>query len=98
VRDLSDYPRPGIEVRLVERLVPLHGRRILEIGCGDGRLTRQLAKVASSVDAFDPDPERIAEARRLSADWTNVSFRVGSAEAARSRRARFDLALFSWSL
>ena len=96
----SDYPPAGVEVRLIERLVKLNGQRILEIGCGDGRLTRQYAPLASTVVAIEPDPARIREARRAAATegLTNVSFRVGTAERLRLGGGPFDIALFSWSL
>ncbi len=96
----SDYPPAGVEVSLIERFVKLEGRRILEIGCGDGRLTRQYAARASTVVAIEPDPARIREARRAAAAErvTNVSFRVGTAELLRLGGGPFDIALFSWSL
>jgi ubiquinone/menaquinone biosynthesis C-methylase UbiE len=89
-----------MEVRLIERYVDLKGRRILEIGCGDGRLTRQIAPLASSVVAIEPDSAEIALARRLAASEgvSNVSFRVGSAERLRRGGDPFEVALFSWSL
>jgi ubiquinone/menaquinone biosynthesis C-methylase UbiE len=97
---LSDYPPPGTEVRLIQRHADIVGRRILEIGCGDGRLTRELAPLASSVVAIEPDPDRIALARRVAAseDISNVSFRVSSAESLRLGGEPFEVALFSWSL
>jgi ubiquinone/menaquinone biosynthesis C-methylase UbiE len=97
---LSDYPPLGMEVRLIQRFVSLKGRRILELGCGDGRLTREVAPLASTVVAVEPDPVKIALARRTAASEgiRNVTFRVGSAERLRLRSARFDIALFSWSL
>lgn len=100
VPEISDYPPPGMELRLVERLVQLKRTRVLEIGCGDGRLTRQLATVASKVVALDPDPVRIAAARRMAKAQgiTNVSFHVGAAERMRFGGGAFDIALFSWSL
>jgi hypothetical protein len=51
---LSDYPPLGMEVRLIQRFVSLKGRRILELGCGDGRLTREVAPLASTVVAVEP--------------------------------------------
>ncbi len=97
---LSDYPPSGMEVRLIQRYVGLTGRRVLEIGCGDGRLTRQVARLASSVVAIEPDPAKIALALRQTASSgiSNVSFRVGSAERLRLSGELFDVALFSWSL
>ncbi|TAN32868.1 methyltransferase domain-containing protein [bacterium] len=85
-----------MEVRLIERYVALEGRRIVEIGCGDGRLTRQLAPLASSVVAIEPDPAKIARARHLAASEgiRNVSFCIGSAEHRRVGGDAFDVALF----
>ncbi len=99
-KQLSDYPPPGMEVRLIQGFVDLKARRILELGCGDGRLTRQLAHFASSVVAVEPDPTRVAIARRTASSEgiSNVSFRVGSAERLRVHSAPFHIALFSWSL
>jgi ubiquinone/menaquinone biosynthesis C-methylase UbiE len=89
-----------MEVRLIERFVRLEGRRILEIGCGDGRLTRQYAPLASGVVAIEPDAAKIAQARRLASSdgITNVSFRVGSAQQLPLRGEPFEVVLFSWSL
>ncbi|HYU62368.1 MAG TPA: class I SAM-dependent methyltransferase [Verrucomicrobiae bacterium] len=96
----SDYPPPGMEVRLLERHVRLARRRILEIGSGDGRLTRQFAPAASSVVAIEPDASTVAIARQLAADEgiNNVEFRVGSAEHVHLRGEPFEVLLFSWSL
>jgi 2-polyprenyl-6-hydroxyphenyl methylase / 3-demethylubiquinone-9 3-methyltransferase len=89
-----------MEVRLIERHAPLEGRRILEIGCGDGRLTRQIAPLAAGIVAVDPDASTIKLARKLtvSEGIKNVQFRTGSAERVRLGNDRFDLVLFSWSL
>jgi ubiquinone/menaquinone biosynthesis C-methylase UbiE len=100
IDEYADYQPPGMEARLIERYADLTGRRIMEIGCGRGRLTREFAHLASRVVAIDPDPARIAEARRLksSEGMTNVSFRVASAERLRPSGEPFEVALFSWSL
>ena len=89
-----------MELRLLQRFVDINGKRILEIGCGDGRLTRQLALLASRVVAIEPDSAKIALARRLAAaeGISNVSFRVASAERLRLGGDPFEVALFSWSL
>jgi ubiquinone/menaquinone biosynthesis C-methylase UbiE len=99
VEELSDYPPPGVEVRLIERFVQLKGKRILEIGCGDGRLTLQFAPLATDVIAIDPSGPDIEAARRAAAaaGITNVSFREASAEKL-PVGGPFDVAVFSWSL
>ena len=53
------------EVRALSELAgSLAGKRILEIGCGDARLTNRYASQAAQVVAIDPNPERIAQARQ----------------------------------
>ncbi len=98
--DISAYPPDGTEIRLIERFTTLKGRRILEVGCGDGRLTFQYAPTAREVLAFDPDRLSIEDAldEQVRLGIRNVDFRVGSIEQLPTRGAPFDVALFSWSL
>ena len=51
------------EAEVLRRLVTLRGMNVLDIGCGDGRTARRIARTAASVVGVDPDPERIALAR-----------------------------------
>jgi len=97
---LSAYPPDGLEVRLIERFTSLRRKHVLEIGCGDGRLTLQYAPFASSVLAIDPDRASIDEAawQQANRGIHNVDFRIGSIEHLPDRGAPFDVALFSWSL
>jgi len=98
--DISAYPPDGMEIRLIERFTTLRGRRVLEVGCGDGRLTFQYARTAGQVLAIDPDRPSIDEAldQQAMLGVRNVTFRVGSVERLPARGAPFDVALFSWSL
>jgi ubiquinone/menaquinone biosynthesis C-methylase UbiE len=98
--ELSAYPPDGFETRLIERFVSLRRKRVLEIGCGDGRLTFQYASRASSVLAIDPDRSSIDEAvfQQRAVGSSNVEFRLGSIERLPAPGAPFDVALFSWSL
>jgi len=90
----------GVELAALDRLLPLAGKRLLEIGCGDGRLTASLAERARSVVALDPDRRAVGEARltlprRLR---KRVRFEVGRAESLPYADGAFDAVLFSWSL
>jgi len=90
----------GVELRTLRELAPVDGLRVLEVGCGDGRLTLQFAEEAAAVFAVDPDGDRIATARRaLPAELqAKVSFAVAEAAEVKAPRRLFELALFSWSL
>ena len=47
----------GAETDALARLAPVDGLRVLELGCGDGRLTLRYADSAASVLAVDPDAD-----------------------------------------
>jgi 2-polyprenyl-3-methyl-5-hydroxy-6-metoxy-1,4-benzoquinol methylase len=90
----------GIETGAIDSLVELDGARVLEVGCGDGRLTTFAADRAALVYAFDPNGERVEEARSsLTAEQArSVRFGVHAVEALDVGRERFDVALCGWSL
>lgn len=90
----------GAHLAALHRLGDFRGRRILELGCGDGRLTVQIATEAAFVLAFDPDEEAVEQARRtLPADLGGrVAYKVASGAQIEVEPTSFDLALFSWSL
>lgn len=48
---------------LVETLQPKPGERILDLGCGDGFLTRRIAESGATVLGVDNSPEMIAAAK-----------------------------------
>jgi 2-polyprenyl-3-methyl-5-hydroxy-6-metoxy-1,4-benzoquinol methylase len=90
----------GAHLAALRRLADFHGRRVLEMGCGEGRLTRGIAAEATSVLAFDPDAASVAEARASfpSQLADRVAFQVAAAEAIEIQRGSFDLVVFSWAL
>jgi ubiquinone/menaquinone biosynthesis C-methylase UbiE len=71
------------------------GRRILEIGAGNGRLTRRYAAAAGAIIAIDPDADAIAELRL---DLPSVDARAGGIEDLDLPDASVDVVLFAWSL
>ena len=81
-----------------EQLV--RGKRVLDVGCGDGRFALGVAPFAASVDGLDPDPESIAGAKRSArkSRARNVRFRVGAAQSLPFREGAFDVVILSWTL
>lgn len=53
----------GVEGRVLKTLAPFSGQRVLEVGCGDGRVTWRYAAEAARVTAIDPNPDVIERAR-----------------------------------
>ena len=53
---------------VVELLAPQAGERILDLGCGDGALTRRLGEVGASVVGVDSSAEQVAAARAAGLD------------------------------
>jgi 2-polyprenyl-3-methyl-5-hydroxy-6-metoxy-1,4-benzoquinol methylase len=73
------------------------GKRVLEVGCGEGRLTRRYAAEAAAVTAIDPDATAIDEARVTLADVA-VSLHAIRFEQFIVPPAGYDLVILSWSL
>ena len=92
----------GNETDALFDLVELEGRQVLEIGCGDGRLTWRYADRAAHVTAIEPFEDAIARAHTRLSDAPNqrIEFRHVAFEdfAAASDADIFDVALLSWSL
>ncbi len=89
----------GAEAAAIAGVGDLRGRRVLDVGCGKGRLTEVAARQALEVFAFDPDAEAAAEARRrLRAIRADVNVVEADVETVDLPRRRFDIALCGWSL
>ena len=84
-----------IELRKIDGFVKLDGKHILEVGCGDGRLTAFLAQKADKVTAIDPEENQIKTAK---AAVQGVDFQIGYGEALAFPDESFDLVFFSYSL
>ncbi len=77
----------------------LTGKRVLEIGCGNGRITTHLAQFATHVTAIDPNEERIAQAiEQMPPDLADKICYRAIPLADVPAGERFDLVLLSWSL
>ena len=81
---------------LIEWLQPVQGERILDLGCGTGDLTAQLAKAGAHAEGIDFSAEMI-EAARIK--FPAISFQVADAHVFRSEHnydAVFSNAALHW--
>jgi ubiquinone/menaquinone biosynthesis C-methylase UbiE len=90
----------GVETRVINELVEFEGLRVLEVGCGDGRMTWRYAEKASSILAVDVDEEKIEAAKRATPDHlrSKVRFDVIDLTRAQLPADSFDAAVLSYSL
>jgi ubiquinone/menaquinone biosynthesis C-methylase UbiE len=88
------------EPEILQRYASQPGGRILDIGCGDGRLTWLYARDASLVAGSDIDLTRLRNAQMARPEGvsTQVYFTAAQGEAMPFANETFDLAIFSWSL
>lgn len=76
----------------------ISNKNILEIGCGSGRITKDLAKHAKSVTAIDPDNKSLKQAKE-NIKANNITFIKGSGEdLSFLNLEKFDTVVYSLSL
>ena len=91
----------GDETYALKGITNWRGKRILEVGCGDGRLTLRLAGFnPEKIIALDPDPKLIRTARKnLPKKYKErIEYRAGNAEHVKHKANQFDVIIFSWVL
>ncbi len=84
-----------ITLKKIQQFAELDNNHILEIGCGDGRITSMIVGKANTIIAIDPDAASIREAQET---ITGADFRTGSGECLEFSNNCFDLVIFSLSL
>jgi 2-polyprenyl-3-methyl-5-hydroxy-6-metoxy-1,4-benzoquinol methylase len=90
----------GRELEALAQIVDFEGLRVLDVGCGDGRLVWRIAPASESVLGIDVDDELIETARKETppALRNKVELREASVVELDEPPARFDLVFFTWSL
>jgi ubiquinone/menaquinone biosynthesis C-methylase UbiE len=91
--------RIGTNMVIAEELLSGKGKHAVDVGCGEGKFTRALAKIFEAVDGIDVSDKKVAEAQAAAEDaGLPIRFRVGSGEAMPYRDGSLDVVVFSNSL
>jgi ubiquinone/menaquinone biosynthesis C-methylase UbiE len=97
----------GLEAKTLRRFLDFQDKHVLEVGCGEGRLTFKYAASAKQVTAFDPDHDALRIARtdlatklnaRDESRGTYAHFLGASASHIPFSKETFDIAILAWSL
>ena len=92
----------GNETRALFDMVDFSHKRVLEIGCGEGRLTWRYADKAARVTAIDPNAEQIELAREQMPEHLQdrIEFHDSAFEnfAAVQQSSTYDVVILSWAL
>jgi len=96
---LIQDPR-GVEVRALFAAAEFSRARVLEVGCGDGRLTFRYGSVPDTVIGIEPSADLLVSARTACPANLRgqVTFVQATAPALPFRDSAFDIVLFAKSL
>lgn len=88
------------ELRYLQTFVDFKNANLLEVGCGDGRLTWRYAEQSQQVTAIDPDMGRLVNAveARPQNLHDRVRFMRSHAEQLPFADQTFDGVILAWSL
>ena len=98
--DTSDYQNLFLQPRMLALVGDVRGRRLLDLGCGEGAYSRALARRGARVTGVDGSGTLIAAAReRAAAAGLDIDYRQANASALdRLPSASFDLIVASMVL
>ena len=90
----------GFEKKILQKHAEFANKRVLEVGCGEGRLTWKYAGASSLTVGFDPDHDalRIARADAPYDLQKHVHFAAANATHTPFSKETFDIAVLAWSL
>jgi SAM-dependent methyltransferase len=98
INDPTAY-QTATELEIISALLDLRNARILELGCGDAQMTRQLADKLEPAHITATEVDRIQFEKNLGMeDQPNISFRFGGAESIDDPDDTYDLVFMFKSL
>lgn len=89
-----------IETKVIRDLIDFNGKDVLEVGCGEGRMTWRYADLARSVLAIDPNESALDVAREQTPSKLRgrVAFMPTGITDVALADDSFDIAILSWSI
>jgi ubiquinone/menaquinone biosynthesis C-methylase UbiE len=90
----------GNEKKYLHKIGDFKNKRVLEVGCGEGRLTWKYASDSTLTVGVDSDQTalRVARADSPASLHQQVHFAAANARNLPFKKETFDLAILSWSL
>lgn len=85
------------DLEVIDRYLSIDGRFLVEAGCGNMHLSKELASRGAVVLAIDPDPIQAAKNKQAET-IANVGFAEAGADALPVERSQTDGILFPYSL
>ncbi|MDP9177350.1 MAG: methyltransferase domain-containing protein [Gemmatimonadota bacterium] len=92
----DQYRQSIIFPALDTQLAPVQGKRLLDLGCGNGCVARHLARQGASVVATDKCPAMLYRARQY--DTTNIEYRVYDADGEVNAGTDYDGVILCFTL
>jgi ubiquinone/menaquinone biosynthesis C-methylase UbiE len=81
----------------LEKVIKLKGKDILEVGCGTGTRSVQIAQRVKALTAIEPDKKLVKEALAVNSS-KNITYLVGNAVTLQFKPKSFDIVIFTLSL
>src|SRR6202000_2816562 len=89
---------PTTDIEVLRRHAELSDADVLDVGCGHGRLARELAALGARVTGIEVSEEQLAAAGAADDGTRGTAYLVGRAEAIPLPDASCDLVVFRASL
>lgn len=90
----------GNELQALRSAADWRGKRVLEVGCGNGRLAKRLVRLGASLVALDPDADLVRSAlnSRPKTYRERLDFCLSTGEGLPFPAGSFEIVVFGWSL